>query len=180
MNEEYTVITKAANGDLAAFEELMRNYERLVYSIAYGMFHNDEDAKDLHQEAWIKIYVNMGKCKDARRFKSWVCKVATNVCIDEMRRRKGKRTESLENANVYAERQSPENAAIINEEIDGLKRALCSLSPEERALVTLRGVQGFSYAEIARVMGMAVGTVKSGLSRARGKIIRLRAAEREA
>lgn len=182
MSADDYVIKRAVRGDSDAFEEVMRRYEKLVYSIAYNMFFNVEDAKDMHQETWVKIYANIDKCHDIKHFKSWVCRIATNTCIDEWRRRKGKQPESLDAANIIALRAdlpSPEEQALKNEEIAVIKNAIDALSTEDRVLITLRDIQGLSYAEIALATGVTLGTVKSGLWRARARLRELCVADHE-
>ena len=183
MNEiTESILKKAARGDMAAFETLVLHYEKLIYSIAYRMFSSHEDAKDMLQDVFVKVFINIKTCKDFKQFKSWICTIATRTCIDELRRRKGKATESLDRvpedesgggrlASYEAKNQeTPEEAAISAETWQELEQAVGMLSEEERMLVILRDIEGFSYAEVAEAAGLPLGTLKSKLFRARAKL----------
>jgi len=172
----------AKQGDMNAFEVLIKQYERLVYSIAFKMMNNREDASDLAQEALIKIYKSMDKCADIAAFKNWACRITTNVCIDEIRRRKNRQTVSIDAGSGEdeaftlldsraADDPTPEQALLQRERTKEISTAIKQLSETHRALIVLRDIKGLSYEEVAEAMDMNLGTVKSGISRAR---IRLR------
>ncbi len=180
------ILAKAAAGDTAAFGQMLSHYEGLVYNIIFRMFANREDANDLFQEVFIKVYKSMGHCQNLKHFKSWLCRITTNTCIDELRRRKGKETKSLDESLssegefldnqlhlkvVQAKPQAtPEEAVVRREMWQDLQQALNRLPEEDRALVILRDMQGLSYDQLAEAFGLPLGTVKSRLSRARIKL----------
>jgi len=170
----------AKQGDMLAFEVLVKQYERLVFSIAFKMFNNREDASDLAQEALIKVYKSMDKCEDIAGFKNWVCRITTNACIDELRRRKNRQTLSIDAADddTYsilesraADDPTPEAALLQKERTRDIAEAIGQLTETHKALIILRDIKGLSYEEVAEALEMNLGTVKSGISRAR---IRLR------
>ena len=171
------LLRRAANGDTDAFGTLIMHYEKLVYNIAYRMFGNPEDAKDMAQESFIKIYKNIDKCTDISYFRSWLCTVTTNTCIDELRKRRGKMTESMdkqletEGGAIKRQLQSsvltPEDCYMTKEMGQQLQTVISQLPPEQRVLVILRDMQGYSYGELADIMEAPLGTVKSRLARAR-------------
>ena len=174
------LLTKAAGGDMAAFETLILQYEKLIYNIAWRIMGNAEDAKDIAQEAIIKIYRNLASCKSLDLFKAWAAKITHNACMDELRRRKGKAAESfdamIELGDAAVERQvadaadGPE-AELLRKEMKGMiDEGLARLSDEHRALVVLRDVQGLSYEEIAEIANLPLGTVKSRISRGRSNL----------
>ncbi|MDR2903798.1 MAG: RNA polymerase sigma factor [Clostridiales bacterium] len=174
------LLKKAKQGYIPAFEKLILQYEKLIYNIAYRMFGNQEDARDLSQETLIKIYKNIGKCVDIRHFKSWLYTVTGNTCIDELRRRKGKTTDSIDEdlefseGNVKKQMRSgdktPEESYLNNELGETLQKAIGRLSPDKRRLVILRDIRGLSYAELSEITDTSMGTVKSKLARARGEL----------
>jgi RNA polymerase sigma-70 factor (ECF subfamily) len=171
------LLSKAAGGDIAAFETLILQYEKLIYNIAWRIMGNAEDAKDIAQEAILKIYRNLAACKSADLFKAWACKITHNTCMDELRRRKGKAAESYDamleegrGGDLWTSDDTPE-AALLRKEMSGIiGDGLNRLSHQHRALLVLRDVQGFSYEEIAEITNMPLGTVKSRISRGRGNL----------
>ncbi len=181
MNEIDDIILKEAqSGSIKAFEKIVYKFERLVYNIAFKMLKNPEDASDLSQEALIKIYKNLNKCQDASVLKAWVCRITTNACIDEIRKRKGKTYESLdfeiehEEGDFTKEYKSSEEGpeqVLINKELRiDIAKAIDKLAPSYRALIVLRDVEGLSYLELAEITESNLGTVKSRLSRARNML----------
>lgn len=174
------LLKRAAKGDMEAFEALIIQYEKFIYNISLRIMGNAEDAKDISQEVIIKIYRNLSSCADIEYLRAWVARVTYNTCMDELRRRKGKVTESYDAAIVLgdetAERQIVDPAAgpealLLRKEMAGLlQKGLDCLSEEHRTLVVLRDVQGLSYEEIAQGMDIPLGTVKSRISRGRSAL----------
>jgi RNA polymerase sigma-70 factor (ECF subfamily) len=183
-------LQRAKDGDFLAFEALVKNYERLIFSIAFRMLGNREDARDVSQESLIKVYKSLDKCADIPGFKSWVCRITTNTCIDEIRKRKNRQTISLDagfsaasqsgasvesdEASILAKRASPdptpESSLMLSELSNDITQAINKLGDTHKSLVVLRDVKGLSYEEVADILGMNMGTVKSGLARARLKL----------
>jgi RNA polymerase sigma-70 factor (ECF subfamily) len=174
------LLLKAKQGDIPSFEALILQYEKLIFNIAYRMFGNPEDARDLSQEALIKIYKNIDKCTDIRHFKSWIYTVTGNACIDELRKRKGKTAisidEQLELSEGSVQKQlrsaddTPEEGYLNKELGETLQKAIGKLTPDKRRLVILRDVQGLSYQELSEFTNTSMGTVKSKLARARSDL----------
>lgn len=179
MNDEELVL-KAIEGDQKSFEELVYKYEKLVYSICYKMFKNDQDSLDFTQETFIKVYKNMSNAIGKGSFKSWICTIATNTCIDELRKRKNKYTLSLDdtfendskNAKIDPPDKSPTplEKIIEDENSELLAKAIGNLSEDNKSIIIMRDVEGYSYDEIAKFLGISLGTVKSRISRARKKL----------
>ena len=178
MNDlEHKLLKKAAKGDILAFEKIITQYEKLIYNLAYRKMSNEEDAKDMAQEAIIKIYKNITKCEDFTNFKSWVCTITINTCIDELRKRKNKLTESIDEMltteNGEFEKQlkssdlTPEESLIHSEMNDEIQSAIQKLSENHKNLIILRDIHGFTYQEIANITGDNLGTIKSRMARAR-------------
>ena len=140
------------------------------------MFNNNEDARDLAQEALIKIYNNIDKCSNIANFKNWICRITTNACLDEIRRRKGYQTISIDNndsetSSILDTRAAPDptpEAALLSQERTlEIADAINQLPETQRALIVLRDIKGLSYEEVATALDMNIGTVKSGIARAR-------------
>lgn len=181
------MIKKAITGDEAAFEQLVVKYQTPVYRLCFRMVGNSEDAADLTQEIFLKTW----RCLDSFRFQSafstWLYRLASNVCLDHLRSEKRSRTVPLvvtcdDSETLVIDPPDPaplpEEQLVLSEEQQTLQVALSALEVEDRRLLTLRVVNDLSYAEIAELLEIKEGTVKSRLSRARErlrkKILRIR------
>ncbi len=164
---------KAQAGDVEAFETLITSYERLIYSITYNYFNNPQDAKDISQEIFIKVFLNIKSCRDAASFKGWLCKIAANACVDELRKRKNRPYVSLDDDveafgdSIPSPADGPEAAAIRGETASDVRAAINKLPDDYRTIIILRDIHDLSYTEIAEATSSGLGTVKSRLSRAR-------------
>ncbi len=173
-----TPIPRYRPEELKAFEELVERYGRHVYNIAYRMAGNDADAKDLTQEAFLRVFRALRRIDPTAKLESWLYRIVTNLYIDMLRRRPKVRVESLDAPIATAKggevmrevvdvTADPE-AAVLNARLDAdIQRALLNLSPELRAVVVLADIEGYSYEEIGEMLRVPVGTVKSRLHRAR-------------
>lgn len=172
--QERRLIEQAAAGDNAAFEQLVTQYEKLVYSVAFRMTGNREDALDLSQETFVKVWKSLSLFKFESAFSTWIYRIAGNVCLDFLRRQKRTRSLTVSEDEVQLDlpddRQDPEQMAIDRARQEELNEALASLEPEYRAALTLRAVSGLSYQEIADVLDIQPGTVKSRISRGRERL----------
>lgn len=176
-DNEKTLLKKARNGDIEAFELLVEDYQKKVFNVAYRMMGNSEDANDLVQEALIRIFKSIKNFKEQSSFSTWVYRIVTNVCLDELRRRKNKFTISidedikLEDGNVKRQIESEgptlEESLESKEIQDIVTKAIEELSNEHKTVIVLRDIQGFSYDEISDIMKCPEGTVKSRINRAR-------------
>jgi RNA polymerase sigma-70 factor (ECF subfamily) len=164
--------------ELEAFEVLIQRYGRRIYNIAYRMAGNDADAKDLTQEAFIRIFRAFRRINPDASLESWLYRIVSNLYIDMLRRRPKVRIESLDAPVMTAkggeiQREVPDEHAdpaveVLNTQLDaGVQRALLALSPDLRAVVVLSDIEGYSYEEIGMILRVPVGTVKSRLHRAR-------------
>lgn len=174
------LLQQAKNGDMAAFETLVTQTEKMVYHTAFRMMNHAEDAKDITQDVFIKVYKYLEKFDGQSAFTTWVYRITVNTCIDEMRKRKGKQTFSMD-AELEQEGNSfqiqyadagdtPEEALTQKESYHEILEALNHLSPEHKAIITLRDLNGLSYGEIADITETSLGTVKSRLARARTQL----------
>lgn len=164
--------------EIEAFESLLERYGRRIYQLAYRMAGNDADAKDLTQEACIRVYRAFGRIDPQANLESWLYRIVTNLYIDMLRRRPKARIESLDAPLVTTKgdevaREVPDESAdpeetVLAAQLDtDIQRALGALSVDLRMVVVLSDIEGQSYEEISQALGIPVGTVKSRLHRAR-------------
>jgi len=173
------LIQAAQRGDLNAFNELVLHYQSQVYNLAYRIMGEGDAAADATQEAFISAYRALGGYRGGS-FRAWLMRIVTNACYDELRRRKRRPASSLEA--LYVTDAAPEAEYFVNggekpeayAQRQDLHRALHAgmqtLPADQRAVLVLSDVQGYDYQEIAQITGVALGTVKSRLSRARAKM----------
>lgn len=162
------LIYRINNGDEKAFNDLIERYQNRVYNTAFRILGNHEDARDLAQESFIKIYKNLKNFQGKSSFSTWIYRITTNLCLDELRKRKRKPEIQEENfQNIYKEEDNPESISLSRELNQLIQEKIDALAPEQKIVFTLREFQGLSYQEIAEITGLSMGTVKSRLSRAR-------------
>lgn len=174
---ESALIERWRGGEQRAFEELVARYEKRVYNLAYRMSGNADDASDLAQEAFVRVFTALPSFKGQSSFATWLYRIATNVCLDELRRRGRQPVLSLDQPVAMEEgpvaRQTVDPAAGPLDELErtelraAVQDGISALQPEHRAVIILRDLQGLPYEEIAGVLACSLGTVKSRLNRAR-------------
>jgi len=178
--EEFDVIRRVLDGDVNAFEELVNAYETKVYNLALQMVGNKQDAQDVTQEAFIKAYNSLSSFRGDSKFSVWLYRIVSNMCVDYLRKKKKRGTFSLSMEDDDGEdiqldlpdlSQSPEE--ILQQKLtqDAVRRGLASLPPDSRQILLLREIQGLSYEEIGKALGLEIGTVKSRIFRARKKLV---------
>ena len=177
--QESAVVRAVLDGDVNAFEMLVREYEKNVYNLALRMVGNSEDAADMSQEAFIKAYNSLNSFRGDSKFSVWLYRIVSNVCLDFIRSRKRKQTVSLSveddngedvELDIADDTQLPERLMDKQLTRDAVRRGLASLPPGQRQILLLREIQGLSYDEIAEVLNVEAGTVKSRIFRARKKL----------
>jgi len=177
---ESRALAGAQRGDTAAFNELVLAYQTTVYNVALRTLGNPEDAADATQDTFLSAYRAMHEFRGGS-FKAWLLRIAVNTCYDILRRRQRRPSTSLEvvveetgDTPRLADRQTgPERAALTAETVSTIEDALMRLPDDQRTIVVLCDVQGLSYEEAADVERIALGTVKSRLSRARVRLRQL-------
>src|SRR5262252_9818848 len=177
------VLVKAAQkGDMAAFEELVARHRDKIYARAFSMLRNEDDAIDLSQEAWVKGWQRLHQFQGDSSFATWMTRIVINLCLDQLRKNKRIKSESIDEMNEETggvERQMP---VITPNPTEGLERtelrqridkALAQLSHEHRTVLVLHEFEEMEYKEIAKTMECSIGTVMSRLFYARRKLASL-------
>lgn len=178
-DNEALLLKKIKNGDIASFELLISEYQVYAYNIAYRMLGNEEDAKDVTQEALIKVYKSIHKFKENSSFSTWLYRIVMNTCKDELKKRK-EATVSLDkeietndgtvSREIGDDRLNPSRIVERKEVSHVVQEAINTLSDANRTVIVLRDIQGLSYEEISKVIKEPIGTVKSRINRGRGQL----------
>ena len=174
---ESELVRAARSGDQGAFEALVKANQAMAYQLAYRMTGNPEDAADLTQEAFLNAWRGLAAFDGRASFSTWLYRLTSNACIDFLRREKRRVSLSMtledeedeegRQADLPDERFSPQRELEKKEAAEALRRGLAALTPEYREILTLRELEGYSYQELSRELGLEEGTVKSRLARAR-------------
>jgi RNA polymerase sigma-70 factor (ECF subfamily) len=174
---EKLLVKKSQSGDIESFELLISSYDKRAYNIAYRVMGNEEDAKDMAQEALLKVFKSLKDFKGQSAFSTWLYRIVTNVCLDELRRRKNEKYVSMdstihtENGELHREmcsdKETPESVYERVEQRELIKNAISELNEDYRSAIVLRDIQGFSYEEISNILDCSLGTVKSRINRGR-------------
>jgi RNA polymerase sigma factor (sigma-70 family) len=176
--DEPTLIAAAQRGSVDDFNELVLVYQQQVYNLAYRIMGDPASAADAAQEAFISAFQNIGRFRGGS-FKSYLLRIVSNSCYDELRRRKRRPATSFDD---FGEVDEDANPALVNggeqpeeyaerqEMARVIQAGIETLPPDQRITLALSDVQGLSYQEIAEVTSVSLGTVKSRLARARGKL----------
>jgi RNA polymerase sigma-70 factor, ECF subfamily len=173
------LVGAAKKGDMAAFEELVARHRDKIYARAFSMMRNEEEAVDLCQEAWVKSWQRLAQFQGESSFGTWMTRIVINLCLDQLRKRKRQRTESIEEMSEESggvERQMPVVTSNPTERLERgelrkkIDQALSQLSHEHRTVLILHEFEDMEYKEIAKKMECSIGTVMSRLFYARRKM----------
>lgn len=181
--EDRDLATHAARGHEPAFRELLARYERPVFSLIYRMVRDRTLAEDLAQEAFIRAFNAIGTYKTSYKFSNWILKIANNHTIDHLRKRKldtvsidgsphARTADEITQSRVVIESRDESPLELVeNRELGSqIEGAIAGLREEYRTVIVLRHVEGYAYDEIADIMDLPLGTVKTYLHRARGEL----------
>lgn len=189
MSEE-DLIRLCQKGDADAFEKLISVYEKRILNYCYKMMGNMPDAEDAAQEVFVKVFRFIQSFNNQSAFSTWLYRIASNVCLDLLRKakRQNKGMVHINQQNDEGEdftlsiedtAPTPYEEAQLSEAHRELMKALDKLDAEQRKVILLRDVEGFSYDEIAQITGSATGTVKSRINRARRALQKILAPHKE-
>ncbi len=189
-SDEARLIERAKQGDVEAFGSLIGQYERKVYNLAYRLTGHPEDAAEMAQEAFVRVFTQLGQFHGDSSFATWLFRITSNVCLDELRRRKRRLTFSIdetvageegEMARQFADPgDGPEQALTRQEAQLAVRKAIAALDEEHQTVLVLRYFQNLPYEQIRDILNCSLGTVKSRLNRAKHALKeKLLSAERE-
>lgn len=180
--DDNDLVEQARAGDHDAFRTLYQRYQRRAYSLAFGVVHNQDDALDVVQEAFIKAHRHLDKFEGASSFYTWLYRIIMNLCIDHLRKHKRARNVDFDDAIAHGEDdpvlgeeallprilgQNPAKSLARKRMREHLGKALAELSDNHRAVLVMREVEGMSYEEMAQAMQCSKGTIMSRLFHAR-------------
>ena len=177
--QDELLIRRAQRGDADAFEQLLLEHQKNVYNLCYRMAGNPDDAMDLSQETFLRAWRCLDQYQFASAFSTWLYRLCSNICIDFLRKRRRQQTVPLTFEDADGEEQTyavPDAQPLPEEQVElkltreTLQAAMAQLLPEHRAVLQLRVVNEMSYEQIADVLDIQIGTVKSRLSRARNQL----------
>ena len=180
--EDQKLVRAAQKGDMAAFEELVARHRDKIYARALSMMRNEQEAIDLSQEAWVKGWQRLKQFQGESSFGTWMTRIIINLCLDQLRKQKRQRTESIEAMTEESggvERHMPvltvnPTAGLERQELrQRIDRALNQLSYEHRTVLVLHEFEEMEYKQIAKAMDCSIGTVMSRLFYARRKLAAL-------
>ena len=180
---DHELIALARTGSEKAYRELLDRYQRPVFSLVYRMVRDQELAEDLAQETFVKVFNHLDRFNPKYKFSSWIFKIASNLAIDTLRKREpdtvsldGSRhaetPDEIESSRITVESrdENPEEFLEAKELGQEIEQAIGKLRPEYRTAILLRHVEGRAYEEIAEIMSLPLGTVKTFIHRARGEL----------
>jgi RNA polymerase sigma-70 factor, ECF subfamily len=175
--DEKQWIERSRKGDVAAFDRIVRKYERSVFNTAYRLSGSHDDAADIAQEAFVRAWNNLKSFRGDAAFSTWLYRIVTNVFLDDRKKKRNRQTRSLDEEmdldESSVQRQyedpspGPQELAEGDERRRLLQQAILSLPENQRAMVVMYHTQGLAYEEIAEILDLPMGTVKSRLNRAR-------------
>lgn len=175
------MIQLARDGDRGAFAEIVDLYKDRIYQLGYRMLGNAQEAEDVTQETFIRVYLNLTKYDLGRKFSTWIYRIGTNLCIDRLRQRKHTLSLDAETGGAHGDGDSgtdgyamlaskeatPEDQAMMSETKDQLKKAIDQLPEKYRSVIVLRYFHDLTLQEIGDVLNMPVTTIKTRVHRGR-------------
>jgi RNA polymerase sigma-70 factor, ECF subfamily len=183
--DDLILVQRVRSGDQRAFKQLVERYQRKVYAVAYGMLKDKEEAKDVTQEAFVKVYRYLDHFKGDASFYTWLYRITSNICIDAMRRKNASKADGhaefdeavrmdTSEANLGALGSklgtNPQKSILRKELAEKIAAAFQEIPEEHRNILLLREVEGMSYDDLARTLQIPKGTVMSRLFHARLKM----------
>lgn len=179
--DEKRLVTLCKQGNLTAYDELMQRYEKKVYALCFRMAGNPDDAADLAQEAFLKAFRALPSFKGESQFSTWLYRIVANTCLDERRKMANRPAlvsldKPLDTGKGKLALTLPDNTpdplttALAGELHEEIGRLLEKLPQEQRIVLVMRDLEEYSYEEIAQILGLSMGTVKSRINRARSRL----------
>ncbi|MBU8871019.1 MAG: sigma-70 family RNA polymerase sigma factor [Gemmatimonadales bacterium] len=174
--DQVELLKRCQDGDELAWEVLVRQQQGRICSIAYGYVGDQDEAQDLAQDIFVRLYKRLDTCRDAEKFVSWLISIARNACLDHLRRRKARPPRrdipAEEMSSLKDAGPTPEENWVRSSRQKLVHRALRQLSEINREIILLKDIQGLPLEEIAGLLELPLGTIKSRSSRARVELAR--------
>jgi RNA polymerase sigma-70 factor (ECF subfamily) len=173
--DDQALVARFQGGDETAFNELVTRHRKDIYFLAMGLVGTQDDAEDLAQDAFVRAYESLPKFRGQSSFRTWLYRIALNLCLNEVRKRKVRRLISLDNPGtpIVSREAKPDEAIEEAEQQKQLAAAVGKLPPQQKRVFALRYFSEMTYAEIAETLDRKIGTVKANYFQA---IQKLRAA----
>jgi RNA polymerase sigma-70 factor (ECF subfamily) len=181
-SDEFALIRAAQRGDQEAFEKLVRSHDQNVLRMAFNVLHSEEDAQDIYQEAFLRVYKNLPKFRFDCSFNTWLYRIVANLCLDQLRRRKVRKEEAsaigtpegeLDRFRLMAENRAdvdPQRRLLSAELNSRIQNVLNELTPRERVVFEMRHYQGLRLRAIGEALGVTEEAAKNCLFRATQKM----------
>ncbi|MGO0058790.1 RNA polymerase sigma factor SigW [Brevibacillus fluminis] len=173
---EKRLTARAKRGDRDAFVELIEIYKDKIFQLAYRMVGNRQEAEDIAQETFLRVYANLHTYDDSYKFSTWIYRIATNLCIDRGRKKRpdfsideeAEGTEGLDwHSRLSSKEQTPEEQVVTQELQETVQDALSKLAPKYRSVMVLRYIEDLSLQEISEVLKLPITTIKTRIHRGR-------------
>jgi len=176
------IIEKVLSGDVNSFEAIVKKYEKMIYNLAMTKTQNRENAQDISQECFLRAYKMLRSYRTDSAFSTWIYRICQNLIFDHFRKNKKTKTVSLslsasesddgelKEIDIADNSSEPSEQIIRNEKIEKIREIINSLPDDLREIIILRDFRNLSYADIAEMLDIEIGTVKSRLNRAREKL----------
>jgi len=175
-NDDNRLIAEILSGNKSAMKMLVERYKKKAFFLALGMVGNSDEAYDISQEAFIKVFKSAGRFDQNQRFFPWFYSIVINLCKDCLHRREthdSKKIDIDDNSFLLVDERNPETTLVKKEEAVGVQKAIMKLDPEDREIIMLKHFRDVSYEEIAVLLNIPKGTVMSRLYYARKKLAKL-------
>ena len=168
--DDAILVQAAKNGDLAAFEQIVRRHQAAVYRVGLRMLGSRADAEDVTQETFVRAWRGLDRFRGQSALNTWLYRIVTRRCLDALAARRT--TEQLDAASTESVEDEPAGIVEQREQLEAVKRAIAGLPADQRAALVLREFEGLSYDELADVLGTSVASIKGRLHRARLTVLR--------
>jgi RNA polymerase sigma factor (sigma-70 family) len=161
------LVNKCLSGEQEAFSEIVTRYKKLIYSVVYNMISDKQEVNDISQEVFIRIYKSLNRYNPEYKFSTWTVKIATNLCLDTLRKKKFDSVSIDEMIDVSSSVDTPEGKYIKKEKSERIRKAIAELPDKYRVPILLFHQNGLSYEEITGILNEPMTIVKNRLYRAR-------------